>query len=111
MSTARKVLVTEEKVYADSLPHSLRHASSSDALEDAKSIAHLLSHVVCAFATYQTQVSEEAHKGMVLVVDLLIDKLDIGSEQYKFPTISWGDNDPALVERKDAQEQGQWGAS
>ena len=51
----RKVLAAG-KVYGSSLPRSLRHYSPDDALEEAKAIAHFLSHTADAFSDYKSEV-------------------------------------------------------
>lgn len=96
----RKVLATG-KVLADSLPLVFRHNRPADALDDAKAIAHLLSHAADAFSSYQSEVDAEWYKGLGLIFSLLIDKLDIGSGSYKFPCMGWGDEFPALAEREE----------
>jgi hypothetical protein len=55
---------------------------------------------VDAFSAYDSEVDAEGYRGLSLVLDLLIDKLDIGSESYKFPCIGWDDDLPALAERE-----------
>lgn len=96
----RKILA-EGKVYGGSLPRVFRHCGPADALDDAKAITHFLSHTVDAFSAYQSEVDIEGYRGFSLVLDLLIDKLDIGSGSYKFPGFGWGDELPALAEREE----------
>ena len=100
MQNKRRVLCDAAEVQADSLPLSLRHYSPGDALEEAKAIAHFFSHAVEAFSDYESGVNAEGYRGFTLVLDLLIDKLDIGRGSYKFPTVGWDDDLPALVEKE-----------
>lgn len=99
----RKVLSTGV-VYCGSLPLSLRHTSPEDALKEAKEITQFLTHTVDAFSTYSIGIDAEGRRGFILVLDLLRDKLDIGSGSYKFPFLGWGDSLPALAEREGGVE-------
>ncbi|MDL2216954.1 hypothetical protein LJB81_04420, partial [Desulfovibrio sp. OttesenSCG-928-M14] len=69
--TQERKILAAGKVYGHSLPASLRHSSPACALEDAKAIAYLLSHMVDAFAAYQSEICEKGYSGMGLVLDLL----------------------------------------
>lgn len=99
MNEKRKILASG-KVYTGSLPLALRHICPADALEDAKALTSFLCYTVDASSAFQGVLGAEDCRGLSLVLDLLMDKINIGSGDYKFPTLGWGDDVPALAERR-----------
>jgi len=91
----RKVLVPCKEVYGHSLPHCLRHAARADALDEGKALLVFLRQVLAADDAYDS----EGARGLDLVLALALDKIEIGSGDYKFPEMGWKDETPVLVER------------
>ena len=77
---------TAAKVRPESLPRCLRHGYSGSVLEDAKQLVIFLEEI-------------SGWLGLGLVLDLLRDKIEIASGEYKFP-LSGSSSDPVLVERE-----------
>lgn len=90
----RPILCVLGKASADSLPVSLLHHSPVTALEDARALTVFLQGV-CA----ENSVPTGGNEGLLLVLELLQDKLEIGMGRYRFPFLSHEDDAPALVER------------
>ena len=91
---SRQVLCITEKASAKSLPASLRHLSPVDALEEARALTVFL-RGVCA----EDVILDGGNEGLVLVLGLLQDKLEIGMGRYHFPFLSHDDDASALVGR------------
>ena len=96
---ARRVLADMQGVYVHSLPRSLRHLSVGDALNDAKDLILFLQEMVNGMDAAEEPMGSRAYRGLARVLDLVLDKLEIGDGSYKFPTFSWEDKTPMLAER------------
>lgn len=92
------IMCKDSQVDSDSLPHSLRHSNNYNAIEHARYLAKFLKQV-CWAAENNKFDDFTAWQGLELVLDLLQDKIDIGCGDYKFPTISYKNNAPCLVDR------------
>ena len=97
MNTARQhpLLCVVDKVSVDSLPVTMRHHAHSAALEDARALIVFLQGV-CA----ENAVPTGGNEGLLLVLELLQDKLEIGMGRYRFPFLSHEDGAPSLVARE-----------
>ena len=92
------------KAQAKSLPLSLRHSGTWEALEDARKLVSLLSEV--AFLNLIVTENKDgwlfsnqlAAGGFDLLINLIMDKLDIASGCYRFPFVGSYDS-PNLAER------------
>lgn len=93
--------------YIHSLPWSLRHCNSDDAIDDAKNIAAFLCETVTSEQHDGFRPSDTAlgdwKRGLRLCFMLLIDKLDIAGDEYAFPFSSHERSAPRLCRRNDAQ--------
>ena len=101
MNSGEKILVTESMVTPDSLPRSLRHHGKGNAMADAKELLHMLYGISTYLTDEQIDAPIEQFKGLRLVIDLVIDKLDIADGSYEFPTFSYAGDLPALARRTD----------
>lgn len=94
------VLCNGGKVTVTSLPHCLRHMTTHCAADDARELVIFLDEIVFAMQCAKGDAYlSRGHAGLALVLGLLLDKIEISSEQYKFPTHGPGDDVPALVAR------------
>lgn len=84
-----------------SLPHSLRHASSADALDDARDLAFFLRDVVFLTRNAEINMEKDAQRGMETVMGLLIDKIEIADGRYLFPLVGAPDTTENLARRKE----------
>lgn len=98
MSKGRNALVTVEKVAPDSLPRSLRHYSKNNCLKEANELLLLLNEI--CWGARDSDSIFNGWGGMLLVLDLIQDKVAIGSGEYHFP-LSGSSDDPVLVEREE----------
>jgi hypothetical protein len=96
-SEQRPILCKVDGVSTDSLPMSLRHIDPGSALEDARAL------VLFLWDAFEVEKPSESsgNAGLLLVLNLIQDKLEIGMGRNKFPFISHKDDAPALVERED----------
>lgn len=90
------------KVCAHSLPWSLRHSSPNVALNEAHCLAVFLKGVTTSEDNGSNTAMGDWKQGLYLCFNLLIDKLDIATGDYKFPEISHDPDAPKLCERKGA---------
>ena len=93
------------EVYVRSLPWSLRHCGTSDAIQEARDIAAFLSETATTRRIDDTDPDDTAlgdwKRGLELCFHLLIDKLDIASGAYKFPVLTHDRTAPHLCEREE----------
>jgi hypothetical protein len=97
----RRLLTDGGNVYCPSLPHSLRHCAKDDALYDAEMLTRFLVEIAPYLGQSEIGLSTKGALGLERVLDLLLDKIEIGSGTYKFPLIGWKEDDPALAEREE----------
>jgi hypothetical protein len=100
-TTARRVLCDVDEVYAGSLPHSLRHTFEGDALQEAASLVIFLRHVAFSFEDKSEGLYEQGASGLGIILDLILDKIEIGQGAYKFPRADISSDVPALVKREE----------
>ena len=93
----------ENAVHVDSLPWSLRHCGPNNALDDAKSIAVFLYETTTTERVSGLRPDDVAlgdwHEGLRQCFHLLIDKLDIASGTYEFPSLTHERSAPCLCRR------------
>ena len=97
----RPVLADVKKVLWTSIPRSLRHNGPNDALVEARSLVLFLQDVARLEHVNREGDPIENHEGLMLVYDLILDKIEIGCGVYKFPYGGHGDDLPALTEREE----------
>ena len=95
----RTVLCREREVALESLPRCLRHYGENVPLEDAIRLTKMLDILFMSFEGGDWTDGKEGLKGVSLVLDLLLDKLEIASGEYKFPLLDHGRDALVLVER------------
>jgi hypothetical protein len=96
---ALRPLLAAGEAYLTSLPRCLRHGNKEEALTDAISISKSLNILFMSLADEEWADGKAAGKGLDLFTALLLDKLEIAADVYKFPLGTWKDV-PALAERK-----------
>ncbi|MDR1660665.1 MAG: hypothetical protein LBR94_10110 [Desulfovibrio sp.] len=96
-----KVLCNVKEVRTLSLPRSLRHGYKECLLLDAKGLVYFLQDFAAMVPDADLVIRDEAWYGMQVVLDLLLDKIEIGMGWYNFPMSAPDDGDaPALAERE-----------
>lgn len=68
-----------------SLPRCLCHFSREDALSDARALALFLQNVLCREEELTSVEESKITIGALLCFDLLLDKIEIGMGEYRFP--------------------------
>lgn len=86
------------------LPRSMRHLSKIDALLEAIDIAYFLQGVAEAVSQIELSPSKEFYHGCSLVFNHMIDKMEIGAGDLKFPMYSVADG-PTLTELLEAGQK------
>jgi hypothetical protein len=97
----RRVLCDVEEVHVDSLPRSLRHIDKDDSLHEASVLVRFLVGVAPSFADKDNGLVEQGARGFEILLNLILDKIEIGRGIYNFPETSMSENAPALVEREE----------
>ena len=92
------------KLTISDLPRSMRHLSKIDALLEAIDIAYFLQGVAEAVSQMEPSPSKEFYRGCSLVFNHMIDKMEIGAGDLKFPMHSVA-NDPTLTELLEAGQK------
>ena len=95
-----KILCTEAEVALKSLPRCLRHCGKGDSIQEAIQIAKMLHILFMSLEDDGWTDRKDGLKGLELVLELLLDKLEIAAGEYKFPFLAYGEDVPALVERE-----------
>ena len=86
------------------LPRSMKHFSKIDALIEAIDIAYFLQGVAEAIGEIEPSPSKEFFHGYSLVFNHMIDKMEIGAGDLKFPMYSVADG-PTLTELLEAGQK------
>lgn len=93
--------IENRECYMRSLPKSLCHINRKETLYEARAIACFLQEAIKGFALLGYEVNEDTAQGASICLDLLIDKIDIGSGSYLFPMSSIDKDAPEFCERRD----------
>ena len=92
------------KLKISDLPRSMRHLSKIDALLEAIDIAYFLKEATEAIGLEEEGPSKEFYRGCSLVFNHMIDKMEIGAGDLKFPMHSVA-NGPTLTELLEAGQK------